>query len=425
MRNATITAGFAMLMLAQGTAAAADKVYVTKKGDLRVNLSHHQGYRTLELYSTGVHNQVGYEISMFEGSTVTGVARNVTRNVIVRAKNGADTIILADLSLPGNVTISTGNGDDNVVLSHTSVMGKLAVATGRHDDYVSLKNSTIFGSTSVRTNGGHDEAYISGSALEGTVKVRLGSGYDHLDVDSSNFTYYAPEFFGQRHKDYYSDHGDNSFHGGDAVLRSFEYVEIKDAQPPVEEPPVDPPVEEPPVEEPPVEEPPVVEPIVYEIGDTGPGGGIVFRHFDDSKTSGLEVSPVSIGQAAYGCANFDVDGIDLLGDVANAPSGEESSNFLRQANAQGACFSPAAQLAFDYTINSQTDWYLPSANELVEIRELGFMPGNEGTAYWSSTEDGNQNSYLVFVTEIEGFTVAKRHRGAYAAPDPAAKPHHE
>lgn len=64
------------------------------------------------------------------------------------------------------------------------------------------------------------------------------------------------------------------------------------------------------------------------------------------------------------------------------------------------CIAEAAQEAFNYTSGTGlADWYLPSTDELISIRELGFLPGTPGTAYWSATEDSAENAFLVLVRD--------------------------
>ncbi len=135
------------------------------------------------------------------------------------------------------------------------------------------------------------------------------------------------------------------------------------------------------------------------IGSTGPGGGTVFAFFDDTNTSGLEVFPAVIGEAVWGCEGIVVDPVSANGpsNGVGAPSGSESSEVIRAANTSGICFADAAQLTFGFTNNGFNDWYLPSTDELVIIRDLGLLPGSQGDAFWSSTEDTQQNAFTVII----------------------------
>lgn len=135
------------------------------------------------------------------------------------------------------------------------------------------------------------------------------------------------------------------------------------------------------------------------VGGPGPGGGTVFAFFDDQNTMGLEVYTRVIGRSAWGCAGVNVDdGITSRSrNGVGVPPGAESSEILRTANTSGICVADAAQLTFDFTNNGFDDWYLPSTDELVTIRELGLLPGISGDAYWSATEDSAQNAFAVLI----------------------------
>ena len=141
------------------------------------------------------------------------------------------------------------------------------------------------------------------------------------------------------------------------------------------------------------------EPDTLGIGSTGPGGGAVFAFFDDTNTSGLEVFPAVIGEAAWGCEGIVVDAVSVNGpsNGVGAPSGTISSEIIRDANTSGICFAAAAQLTFEFINNDFNDWYLPSTDELVSIRDLGLLPGSQGDAFWSSTEDTLQNAFTVLI----------------------------
>lgn len=135
------------------------------------------------------------------------------------------------------------------------------------------------------------------------------------------------------------------------------------------------------------------------IGSIGPGGGTVFAFFDDTNTSGLEIFPDVIGEAAWGCEGVIVDAVSVNGpsNGIGVSSGAQSSEVIRAANTSGTCFAAAAQLTFEFTNNGFSDWYLPSTDELVSIRDLELLPGNAGDAFWSSTEDTPQNAFTVII----------------------------
>jgi len=242
-RSAALLCGLA-LACATGMASASDQVFIDKKGNLIVKLANHSTHRVFSLSNTGRRNQIAYDIQTGSAEPVWGVLNNFTRNVVIRANNGDDTVVFYDLNLPGNVVVTTGRGDDNIVLNNTTIAGKLTANTGGHDDFVEFNNSTVFRDTVVRTGGGHDDVILNGSSFEGKVRVLLGGGWDELALSGNSFTTYSPLFNGQGQRDSYKDDGTNSFHGGDPRIRKFESKHIDVPTPPVVDPPavvVDPP----------------------------------------------------------------------------------------------------------------------------------------------------------------------------------------
>lgn len=146
------------------------------------------------------------------------------------------------------------------------------------------------------------------------------------------------------------------------------------------------------------------------IGDTGPGGGVVFFDAGSVQPWGryLEVAPEDLAATQFGCTGtvLEVANSDLGGGFGN--SFEVSSSFCSN--------NTAAQLAYTYRLAGSTGWYLPSK---VELNELCKYANNQPTGdtktpctkgaslrasfsptfYWSSTQiDANFASYQSFVT---------------------------
>jgi len=106
---------------------------------------------------------------------------------------------------------------------------------------------------------------------------------------------------------------------------------------------------------------------VYQIGDTGPAGGIIF--YDKGNTSGgwryLEAAPADIDRRL----RLLTEGIqrlastELLGrEVGRGKSNTEE--IMREAANRGGGFGWAAQAASVYSLNGFNDWFLPSWDEL-------------------------------------------------------------
>jgi len=124
------------------------------------------------------------------------------------------------------------------------------------------------------------------------------------------------------------------------------------------------------------------------VGQTGPGGGIIF--FNKGNTNGgwqyLEsaTSDQSTG-IAWGC-----DGTSIPGTQLTVGSGEVNTSLI-VAGCNEAGF--AAKLCNDLVSGGQSDWFLPSRDELNLMYKNMHLnsQGNFNTSayYWSSTEGGN------------------------------------
>jgi len=129
---------------------------------------------------------------------------------------------------------------------------------------------------------------------------------------------------------------------------------------------------------------------LYAIGDTGPGGGIVF-YVTGGGLHGLEAAPVNQGTAqtwieptvCQSTANGNTS-ISIGTGPAN------TSAIISQASHT----SSAAQLCADYYSGNCDDWFLPSKDELhlmyLNLASAG-LGGFATSGYWSSSEyDLNQ-----------------------------------
>jgi hypothetical protein len=132
------------------------------------------------------------------------------------------------------------------------------------------------------------------------------------------------------------------------------------------------------------------------VGQTGPGGGLVF--FDKGNTNGgwqyLEsaTSDQSTG-ITWGCS-----GTSIPGTLYAVGSGEANTSLI-VSGCNEASF--AAQLCNDLTLGGQSDWFLPSNDELVLMYRNLHLNGLGNFSlfnYWSSSEDNNSTArYLDFL----------------------------
>lgn len=140
-------------------------------------------------------------------------------------------------------------------------------------------------------------------------------------------------------------------------------------------------------------------PFIYNIGATGPAGGIVFYvTVTNGETHGLEAARGDLGFAPWGCTQIipsqDPSGNDqyINGPVIEGADGtavgtgaQNTADILAGCNESGI----AAELADNYQLNGFSDWFLPSKDELNLLhqqRAVVGMPTNRH--YWSSSESG-------------------------------------
>ena len=137
-------------------------------------------------------------------------------------------------------------------------------------------------------------------------------------------------------------------------------------------------------------------PTVYQIGDTGPAGGIVF--YDQGSTINgwryLEAAPYDQNTGMqWGTQSINTG-------ATGTAIGTGKSNTAAIVAALGTGFSYPAVLCKNFTLNGYSDWFLPSTDELGEIytnlasKGLGDFstsqpngPADAGGTYWTSTQD--------------------------------------
>ena len=151
--------------------------------------------------------------------------------------------------------------------------------------------------------------------------------------------------------------------------------------------------------------------LVYQVGDTGPGGGKIFM----TPSSGSNTTNFYFESALSGWNGDSTDTLapwcsltnQYIGSSGVAPqlttigSGYSNTNAMVAA---GKCTSGAATVARAYSGGGLSDWYLPSLGELQQMYAQratigGFNLMTEAgtarttTTYWSSSEDSSQNFY--------------------------------
>ena len=163
------------------------------------------------------------------------------------------------------------------------------------------------------------------------------------------------------------------------------------------------------------------------VGNTGPGGGIVFYVSADPFTSTgsdcnttckyLEASPDPVGgdvQRSWATDNDPGAGTGNQAATVPAPGataqgiGSGMANTIAIKNQTGnVAATSAAVYAFDYENNSKTDWHLPSKNELNELCKYARTQTTGNTAVQCADTDtlrvGFWNAYYWSSSEIVPF----------------------
>lgn len=134
---------------------------------------------------------------------------------------------------------------------------------------------------------------------------------------------------------------------------------------------------------------------LYAVGDTGPGGGIVFYSDSDGFLCGtdrtvtctyMEAAPLAseleLTWAENANQSLEVEGAD------SALIGHGHRNTLEiVAQTRNEIDNSAAVYASAYTNNGYDDWFLPTKDELSELYlQRGIVGGFTTLSYWSSTE---------------------------------------
>ncbi len=134
---------------------------------------------------------------------------------------------------------------------------------------------------------------------------------------------------------------------------------------------------------------------MYNVGDTGPAGGLVFYvdHENHFPWTYLEAAPVGWNGGEDPTAEWGVRGTAVEG-ARGIEIGSGSGNTAGIVAAHPDT-GFAANVASEASINGYSDWFLPSLGELNAMREALYLAGVGGFAqarYWSSTECCDQNA---------------------------------
>jgi hypothetical protein len=129
---------------------------------------------------------------------------------------------------------------------------------------------------------------------------------------------------------------------------------------------------------------------VYEIGKTGPAGGIVF-HVTDGGRHGLEAAHEDQSSGvAWGCSGAEVPGIVFVTEFLDPDPNTGAHNTQAIVGVE-SCAGGAADVASSYMGPNgiTTGWYLPNIQELnlLYLQAVeGTVVGFDGATYWNSSQ---------------------------------------
>jgi hypothetical protein len=127
---------------------------------------------------------------------------------------------------------------------------------------------------------------------------------------------------------------------------------------------------------------------IYNIGDRGPAGGIIFYDKGNSLLGWryMEAAPVDLPNAQWGLLGTNVN---VTTGSSSMGIGKQNTEHLIEALNRTGERRRAAQLCREYTLNDYNDWFLPSYDELLylynNLRRKG-LGGFKNDLYWSSSQ---------------------------------------
>ena len=144
--------------------------------------------------------------------------------------------------------------------------------------------------------------------------------------------------------------------------------------------------------------------VMVNVGDRGPGGGVIFYKFDEGVDLGdgyivhfLEAAPVVLGPVAWVSDDFyrnldPEDPEDYDWDYKNAfvPDTEYGIGYGMWNTSQIIGVdpnAPAAAACYDYTKNGFNDWFLPSPDELFALMQVTTDHPAHLKFCWTSKQD--------------------------------------
>ncbi len=166
--------------------------FVTGGGDLVVN-GDSQG-NVISITST----DGGLRITGFSNTTINGVdsaleLTGMDDDVRINMRNGSNTVVIADASIPDTLSIRTESGDDVIIfnvydLPSIDIGGDLRINAGSGDDDVIVTaffegtNMVVGDDVNIRTGAGADVVDLTDMTVLDRLTVNTGDGSDTVRV---------------------------------------------------------------------------------------------------------------------------------------------------------------------------------------------------------------------------------------------------
>jgi len=129
----------------------------------------------------------------------------------------------------------------------------------------------------------------------------------------------------------------------------------------------------------------------YKIGDTGPGGGIVF--YDKGSVSDgwryLEAAPANQGTSLRWASSAFAK-TNITGTESAIGTGKANTAAILVVDGS----APAAVACKNYSGGGKYDWFLPSRGELNAMYEMRTHLGISSEFFWSSSQRSNEGAWV-------------------------------
>jgi len=135
--------------------------------------------------------------------------------------------------------------------------------------------------------------------------------------------------------------------------------------------------------------------VSYKLGDTGPGGGIIFYYYAEgfimsdngTRVYYLEAAPEDMPTTLAWASSY----IDVPNTSMEIGTGRMNTSYILSR----AQYAPAAKACNDYRGGGKTDWFLPSVKELNLLYTNSYYVNNlKLSSYWSSYQPISNSSII-------------------------------